>query len=436
MLAVKNIRIDYLRFVRFVRFLAARFMQDRCVEIAASLTFTTLLSLVPLVTIALTLFSAFPFFSEFSGHIKNFILSNMMPETGGRIISGYMAQFAESAAKLTAVGVGFLVLTAMLMMLTIDDAFNTIWRVSRSRTVVQRVLTYWAVLTLGPLLIGGSLSITSWLTALSIGSSKQVPIISLLMLEAAPFVLTTLAFSLLYRVLPNRYVPFRHAFTGGVVGAFSFELMNRAFAFYITNFPTYKLVYGAFASIPVFLMWIYLSWLTVLLGAVIAASLSHWRSGLNKKVQPAEQLYYALCILKLINEGMHNGQVQSLPLFSKKLHIGFDSIEEILDKLAHAKIVGKLTGSGWAMIRDIEHIQASELYELFIYNSGTLTDRHGDEQIRAWLIRIDAHYAKTENTSLHELFNAREQQEKKVAAAVVTEEETINVNSAKPHSPN
>ena len=141
----------------FLRFIAARFRQDRFTQMAASLTFTTLLSLVPLITIALTLFSAFPVFDEFSGQIKQFLLANMLPETGGKMISRYVEQFAESAAKLTAVGIAFLALTAMLMMLTIDNAFNTIWRVSRPRPLIQRVLIYWAVLTLTPLLVGGSL---------------------------------------------------------------------------------------------------------------------------------------------------------------------------------------------------------------------------------------------------------------------------------------
>ena len=165
MAPMKNL-MDLLRFLRFI---GNRFSQDRCAEMAASLTFTTLLSLVPLITIALTLFSAFPVFADFSAQIKNFLLANMMPETGGKMISNYMEQFAESAAKLTAVGIVFLTLTAMLMMLTIDKAFNTIWRVSRPRALVQRVLIYWAVLTLGPLLIGGSLSLTSWRASLSMG---------------------------------------------------------------------------------------------------------------------------------------------------------------------------------------------------------------------------------------------------------------------------
>ncbi|MDE2118144.1 MAG: YihY family inner membrane protein [Betaproteobacteria bacterium] len=384
-------------------FIAARFGQDRCAQMAASLTYTTLLSLVPLITIALTLFSAFPVFADFSGHIKSFLLGNMMPETG-KMVLRYVEQFAESAARLTAVGIVFLALTAMLMMHTIDDAFNTIWRVSRPRPLVQRVLVYWAVLTLAPLLIGGSLSLTSWLVGMSVGYARQIPELGVAMLKVVPVLLTTLAFSLLFRVVPNRYVPMRHATTGGVVAALAFESMNRAFAFYIAHFPTYKLVYGAFASIPIFLLWIYLSWLTILMGALIAASLSHWRGDFAQNISPVEQLYYALHILRTMSESMRSGAVQTLPALSRQLHIGFDSLEQIMEKLAQARVVRKLAGSGWAMIRDAQHVQLAELYRLFVFDPSVLVAQGDDAEIHAWLGQIERHVADATAATLHDLF--------------------------------
>lgn len=258
---------------QLLRVIAARFSEDRCAQIAASLTFTTLLSLVPLITIALTLFSAFPVFQEFSTNIKNFMLAHMLPETGGKMISGYVAQFAESASRLTAAGILFLGLTAMLMMYTIENAFNIIWRVSFPRAVMQRVLIYWMVITLAPILIGASLTLTTWLISLSSGLSSNISKLEVNLLKGVSVLLTTLAFTLLFRIVPNRHVPLAHALIGGVVAAALFELMNRAFGYYISHFPTYRLVYGAFASIPIFLLWIYLSWLTVLIGALITAAL-------------------------------------------------------------------------------------------------------------------------------------------------------------------
>jgi len=386
-----------------LRFIAVRFRQDRCEQMAASLTYTTLLSLVPLITIALTLFSAFPVFEDFSGQIKSFLLANMMPETG-KMVSRYVEQFAESAAKLTAVGIVFLALTAMLMMHTIDEAFNTIWRVSRPRPLVQRVLVYWAVLTLAPLLIGGSLSLTSWLVGMSVGYARQIPEFGVVMLKVAPVLLTTLAFSLLFRVVPNRYVPLRHAIIGGVAAAVAFESMNRAFAFYIAHFPTYKLVYGAFASIPIFLLWIYLSWLTILMGALITASLSHWRGSSAQNIFPATQLYYALRILRLMSDGMHSGTVQTTPALSGQLNIGFDLLEQILEKLAQANVVRKLAGNGWAMIRDAQHVQLAELYRLFVFDPSVLAAQDDDAEIHAWLGQIERCVADATTVTLHDLF--------------------------------
>lgn len=389
----------------FLHFITVRFMQDRCAGMAASLTFTTLLSLVPMVTIALTLFSTFPVFSEFAEVTKRFLLANMLPETGGKMISRYMEQFAESAARLTTVGLVFLGLTAMLMIHTIEEAFNTIWRVSRRRTVVQRILIYWALLTLAPLLIGGSLSLTSWLVGMSVGYAKQVPAFGVLLLKVLPVLLTTLAFSLMFRIVPNRYIPVRHALIGGVVAAAAFESMNSAFAFYITHFPTYKLVYGAFASIPIFLLWVYLSWLTILLGALIAASLSHWRGDPAKKLSTTAQLYYALRVLRAMNESMRSGKVQTLPSLSRELHIGFDTLEHILAKLEQAGLLGKLSGRGWALARDMDHVQAAELYRLFVYDPASLeAQQHEDKQIHDWLYQMEQQMAHAASLTLRDLF--------------------------------
>ena len=390
----------------FLRFVAARFSHDRCSQMAASLTFTTLLSLVPLITIALTLFSAFPVFDDFSTEIKRFILSNMMPETGGKMITRYMTQFADSAANLTAVGIVFLALTAMLMMHTIDSAFNTIWRVSHPRAMVQRVLVYWAALTLAPLLIGGSLSLTSWLAGVSAGHARQISAIGVIVLKVAPVVLTTIAFSLLFRVVPNRHVPLSHAIIGGVAASAAFESMNRTFAFYIAHFPTYKLVYGAFASIPIFLLWVYLSWLTILMGALIAASLSNWRGSTIGHASPATLFYCALRVLKQMSDGLRDGTVQTVPALSARLNTGYDVLEEVLGKLAQAGVVRKLSGNGWAMIRDTEHVQLAELYRCFVLDTATLPAAGSgeDEKIRAWIERTEQRIADDAAATLRDLY--------------------------------
>lgn len=337
--------------VVLIRFIAAHFVQDRCAQTAASLTFTTLLSLVPLITIALTMFSAFPVFEDFSTQIKIYLLNNLMPETAGVIITQYMQQFTESAARLTTVGIGFLAVTAMMMMLTIDEAFNVIWRVARPRPLVKRLVVYWAVLTLAPLLIGASLSLTSWLVGLSMGYAQHIPLFGVGALKILPVLFTTMAFALLFRLVPNRHVPLAHALLGAIVAAIAFESMNRMFGYYVSHFPTYKLVYGAFASVPIFLMWIYLSWLIILFGAEIAASLSHWRAPATQHLSPGAQLLDALRVLQIMSKCLEQGRVVTFPELSGTLRLGYDVLESILEILANADMVRKAQGSGWLLIR-------------------------------------------------------------------------------------
>jgi membrane protein len=391
-------------FRQFSLLLAQRFSQDRCNQIAASLTFTTLLSLVPLIAIALTLFSAFPVFADFSSSIKQFALSNLMPETGGKLITRYMEQFAESATRLTTIGVLFLGAAAMLLMHTIEDAFNVIWRVSRPRGLTQRVLIYWAVVTLGPLLVGGSLSATSWLVSLSSGYAKQVPFFGVGVLKMVPVLLTTLAYTLLFLVVPNRHVKLRHAFIGGVVSSVAFETMSRVFAAYITSFPTYKLVYGAFASIPIFLLWVYFSWLTTLMGALITSVLPHWRSKAAGQLTPATQLYHALRVLRVMSEGMKSGTIQTLPGLCGRLHVSFEGLEHLLDVLVKAGMVRKLAGNGWVMIRDTEHIRVSELYARFVYSVPSLSAADEDVAILDWMTRTATLLQAQTDLTLKELF--------------------------------
>lgn len=384
--------------------MAQLFVQDRCNQIAASLTFTTLLSLVPLIAIALTLFSAFPVFADFAQPIKKFALANLMPETGGRLITRYMEQFAESATRLTTFGVLFLAGTAMWMMHTIEDAFNVIWRVSRPRALTQRIMIYWAAVTLGPLLIGGSLSVTSWLVGLSTGYAQQVPLFGVGVLKLVPFLLTTLAFFLLFLIVPNRHVTARHAFIGGVVSSIAFETMSRVFAGYVALFPTYKMVYGTFASIPIFLLWVYFSWLTTLIGALITATLPHWRSKITGKLTPASQLYYALRLLRVMNEGRMTGTVQTMASLSGRLHVGFEGLEQIIETLVRAGIVRKLVGSGWVMIVDTEHIRVSELYCLFVFAVPKLHAADEDRVILDWMERLSAMIAAQAQITLKELY--------------------------------
>ena len=397
-------RKNFHDILTLIHFIVARFAQDRCAQTAASLTFTTLLALVPMVTIALAVFSAFPVFEDFSAQIKIYLLNNLMPDNAGKIITQYMQQFADSAARLTAVGIVFLTVTAMLMMLTIDKAFNVIWRVTRPRPLVKRLVIYWAVLTLAPLLIGASLSLTSWLVGLSMGHVKYVPPFGVVMLKTLPVLFATLAFALLFRLVPNRYVPWTHALIGALFAAVVFETMSRVFGYFISHFTTYTLVYGAFASVPIFLMWIYLSWLTILFGAVIAASLSHWRTPAAQHFAPAAQLLDALRVLQIMANGFQQGRVSALPELSKSLRLGYDALEKILEDLAGADMVRKVEGSGWLLMRDVNHIRATKLLHLFVLDRGALPARQNDDPLQQWLAVCAQQFDQNTDITLRELF--------------------------------
>ncbi|MEJ5211586.1 MAG: YihY family inner membrane protein, partial [Burkholderiales bacterium] len=282
----------------FLHFVYRRFLEDRCPQTAAALAYTTLLSLVPLITVALAVLAAFPVFGDLMTELKIFLLTHMVPEIAGKIITVYMVQFSEKAARLTLVGIAFLVLTALMLMQTIEEAFNAIWRVRQARPLAQRVLTYWAVLTVGPLLLGASLSITSYLMTLSLGYARHIPLVGVHLLRPVPLLLMSLAFALLYLLVPNRRVSFRHALVGGLAAGLAFELMKKGFAWYVTGFPTFRLVYGAFAALPIFLLWIYLSWLVVLGGAVLTAALPAWAAGAGARThRPGANFVAALEVL-------------------------------------------------------------------------------------------------------------------------------------------
>jgi membrane protein len=265
------------RLLEFFLALARRLREDRSFETAGSLTFTTLLALVPLIAVALALATPFPAFERAMDALGRFATARLLPE-GGAEVTEQIAAFAERAGELTSVGLAFLVVTSLLLMSTVDEALNRIFRVQRRRHLARRLLVYAAVLTLGPALIGASLYLTSTLVVNSLGllelDEYRRTVVSLF-----AFAFTCVAFTLFYLVVPYRQVASRHAAVGGLVAGVAFELAKRGFGLYVAKFPTYTLIYGAFAMIPLFLLWLYLSWVVVLFGATLTASLPAWRAG-------------------------------------------------------------------------------------------------------------------------------------------------------------
>ena len=251
-----------------------RVRQGHLHRVASALAFTTLLALVPLLTVSFAILSLFPFFSSWRDEIEGFLYSNLVPATGD-VVSAYLQEFASQAGTLTGLGLVVLMATALLLLSTIEDAFNGIWGVHKGRTAIQRLLLYWAMLTLGPILVVASLSLTSYLGAfvmLDLVPSAQP--LSGGVLVALPWLLEGAGFLLMYLIIPNCPVRLRCALMGAVLATGLFELAKMAFIVFIANFSTYQIIYGALWTIPVFLVWIFVSWLVTLLGACVVAEMT------------------------------------------------------------------------------------------------------------------------------------------------------------------
>jgi membrane protein len=359
--------------VEFAVHLVMRVKEDRLLQVSGGLTFTTLLALVPLLTIALTVFSAFPVFSALSGAIHKFILANLVPAASGRVITVYMHQFAENAGKLTALGLVILSAAAVTTMFTIDRTFNAVWRVRKPRPVVSRLLIYWGALTIGPLLIGASLSLTSWLLSLSMGLTRDIGWAGVTLLKLVPIVLTSLAFAFLYQTVPNRRVAPHDALIGGLAAGLLFEAMKAAFGAYIRQVPTYKLVYGAFASFPIFLVWVYLSWLIILVGAELTAALPYLRSGgIRRRRHPGSQFVDALRLLRMLHEAHLEGEVLSTEQLRSALRLPVEECETLLERLAAAGWAARAANERWVLARAAGEIRLAEVYHEFVFQAQAL----------------------------------------------------------------
>ncbi len=269
-----------LRFMRahgvdFALFVLKRMQQDRLKITAGYLTYISLLSLVPMLAVVFAMMSAFPMFAELRETIQNFVFSNFVPAAGD-VVQKNIQGFIDNASKTTAIGVAALAVTAMLLISAIDENFNHIWRVSQKRRWSVAFSTYWMILTLGPILAGASLAVTSYITSMQLFQGDSFFGVGAWLLGMLPFLLSTLMFVVFYMVVPNKRVRFSHAIVGGLVAAVLFEIAKRAFAFYITQFPSYQAIYGALATIPILFVWVYFSWMIALFGAELTASLGDY----------------------------------------------------------------------------------------------------------------------------------------------------------------
>jgi membrane protein len=270
--------LAFLRTVAvYLAFVARRFVEDRCLTVAGSLTFTTLLALVPLFTVTVTLTSKLSYTRGLILQLKNFVLQNFVPEMSSRMIGIYVDQFAANASRLTFIGLLVVLISAIALLFTIENAFNAIWRTRRQRLWSHRLRWAAALLFIGPLLIAASLSLTVYFVRLTRALDSTMPWLDDVLLRSLPIAATTILLYFAYRWIPNRFVPARHALLGAIAAALMFELMKALFVVYVVKVATFSVVYGAFSSLPIFLLWLFCCWMVVLIGAELAATLSYVR---------------------------------------------------------------------------------------------------------------------------------------------------------------
>lgn len=266
------------RFRPFATRIASRFVEENFDQISASLAFTTLLSVVPLVALLLSLVAAVPFFAGLVDQLDQYVVRNLLPSDSAGMIASYVLQFSQKAAKVTWIGLLLLLATAVLLLLTIERAFNHVWSVVEPRPWWRRLRLYTVVLALWPLVVGGVVAALSYAVTTSLGFVDEPPWLRLAVFNAMGLAVPALFIGGLYYAVPYARVEPRDAAWAGLFAALGFLLMQKAFALYLAHFPSYTVIYGALAAVPIFLLWLYLSWAVVLLGALVAATLPEFRN--------------------------------------------------------------------------------------------------------------------------------------------------------------
>lgn len=366
------------------RFVLRRLHEERLPEVAGSLTYNTVLALVPVLTIAFAIFTTFPLFTTFRDALETYMVQSVMPKGIANTILGYLTQFSTKASKLSALGAVFLIVTAIFMFGTVDRTLNRIWRVSESRPFLQRMVVYWAIMTIGPLLIGASLTAASELLPV-LGGDRHPSLLQAAAALLLSVALSTLAFALLYKTVPNRQVDWREALAGGLVAALAFEVTRRLFGFAIGLGGGYRAIYGALAAIPIFLIWVYLFWLITLLGAAVAAALpvvrhERWwhRAG------PGSEFLDAVAVLQVLFDARANDSAAiDLQTLRERTRLGFAEADSLLQRMLDAGWVGRLrsqrpAGFGWrrrsglrderwALLANPDKLTLADVYRRFAF---------------------------------------------------------------------
>lgn len=358
-------RYDRERVLAFLRFTWSRFVEDRCPSVAGALSFTSVFALVPLTAAVLGILAAFPGFAGWREQVTQWVFENFVPAAGSTV-QGYITEFADNASKATAVGVLVLLFSAISLMMSIEDAFNRIWRVQVERSAKARFVIYWTALTLGPLLLVAALAVSSYALALPFIDAAEAQFsFKARVLAVLPFLIVWSALIAAYTVIPNRGVRLRQALLGALVAALLFEAAKRGFALYATKYASYQQVYGALAMVPIFIFWIYLSWIIVLFGASLTASLSafDYRPA-AQRLPPGHEFSGLLGVLgrfaavQRAGRGLHGRELLAAEPF-----LTDDLLQRYLADLQRVGLIQRGELGEWLVVRDLAHIRLREIYE-------------------------------------------------------------------------
>ena len=355
---------DPARVKSFFRFLGKRFLDDNLFGAAGALSYTTVFALVPLSMVVFGVLSAFPVFGVWSDRLSDYIFANFVP-SAARSVETYLKQFSANAGQLTAAGVIALVASLLITLYGIEAAFNQIWRVKSPRPRVGRFLVYWTVFTLGSLMAAASLAISARFFAMSVFQTTAGGVLQAFLLRLAPMTIELLAIAAIYKVVPHRTIHWRHAFAGALLATVAFEVVKWGLGLYLASFGSYSKIYGTLAAVPIFLLWIYLSWVAVLLGASLASSLSAFRyQPASMRLPAGYEMYGLIRLLARFNEarargrGLHSEQIQRLePMLTDSL------VQQMLAQLSEINVVRRAEDGEWLLARDLDELTMAELYE-------------------------------------------------------------------------
>lgn len=355
---------DRARAGTFARFLAVRFLDDRLFQAAGSLAYTTLFALVPLAMVVFGVLSAFPVFERWSDQLSDYIFSNFVP-SAARSAQIYIKQFSASAGQLTAVGVIVLVISLLITLNSIESTFNRIWRVASSRPKFGRFLVYWTVLTLGALVAAASLAMSARFFEMSLFATQEGRLLRTVLLTLTPLLIEFAAITMIYRVVPHRTIKIRYAVAGALLATVLLEIVKWGLGLYLGSFNTYQKIYSTFAAVPILLMWIYLCWVAILMGASLASSMAAFRyQPIAFRLPLGYEIYGLLRMLGRFNEarrqgrGLHSDQILAMePMLTDSL------IQQMLGQLCEINVLRRAEDGEWLLARDLDDMTMAELYE-------------------------------------------------------------------------